>query len=102
MSLMLERAYDPENVPVLVDLGYVEDKASRDCADRLMNAGVGKSRFSIEVFNRLLVSLPKTKADKIIKRFRFKEGPAYWQCTHSRSGLLEKSVNSPPKGSVDG
>jgi len=87
LGLMTERCIAPEKVPVLVDLGSVNDKAARDCADRVMAAGVAKSNFSIEGFNRLLLKLPKSKAAAIIRRFRFKEGCTYFQCTHHRTGL---------------
>lgn len=35
----------------------------------------------------VLVALPKSKADRIIARFRFRDSASYWQCTHSRQGL---------------
>ena len=87
-GLMVDRAMRPETIPVLVDLGYVKDKAARDCADRLRRAGIGTRCFSIEGYGRLLVALPKSKADRIIARFRFRETSTYWQCTHSRQGLV--------------
>lgn len=87
MGLMVDRRMNPASIPVLVDLGSLNDKASRDCADRMMAAGVSKKNFSVEGFNRLLVKLPPKIAPAIIKRFRIKEGAAYWQCTHSRNNL---------------
>lgn len=87
LGLMVDRCINPAAVPVLVDLGSVNDKASRDCADRLMAAGIAKKNFSIEGFNRLLVKLPPKKADTIIGRFRFVPGQTYFQCTHSRRGI---------------
>lgn len=87
MGLMVDRCINPEAIPVLVDLGSVNDKASRDCADRLMDAGIGRKNFSIEGFARLLVKLPPRKSQEIINRFRFEPRSTYWQCTHCRSGL---------------
>lgn len=84
---MVERYLTPASIPVLVDLGYVNDKPSLDCADRLMAAGISRKNFSIEGHARLLVKLPPKKAAAIIKKFRFVEGVTYWQCTHSRRGL---------------
>ncbi len=86
-GLMVARAMDPATVPTLVDLGPVNDKAARDCANRLRAASLSKRNFSIEGFGRLLVSLPPAKAERIIKRFRFKKGATYWQCTHHRAVL---------------
>ncbi len=88
-GLMMERCMDPERVPVLVDLGSVNEKAARDCADRLMAAGVSVRNFSIEGNARLLVKLPKTKAAALIQRFRFKPKSTYWQCTHCRAALSQ-------------
>jgi hypothetical protein len=88
---MVNRCIDPESIPVLVDLGYVNDKASRDFADRLMAAGISPKRFSIEAFGRLLVNLPPTKAGKIIKRFRLREGSTYFMCTHHRAAIAKAS-----------
>ena len=88
LGLMTDRVINPAAIPVLVDLGSVNDKPSRDCADRLMAAGVAKSNFSIEGFARLLVKLPPKKADAIIRRFRFVAGATYFQCTHSRRGIV--------------
>lgn len=88
-GLMMARAMDPASVPVLVDLGSADDKAARDCADRLIAAGVGRRNFSIEGHFRLLMMLPLSKAEAIIKRFRFREGGTYWRCTHHRSTLAK-------------
>lgn len=88
LGLMTDRAINPASIPVLVDLGSVNDKVSRDCADRLMAAGIAKSNFSIEGNARLLVKLPPKKADEIVRRFRFVPGTTYFQCTHSRRGIV--------------
>jgi len=86
-GLMVDRHMAPDKIPVLVDLGSVEDKKSRDCADRLMAAGVSRKNFSIEGNRRLLVRLPPLKSIDLIRRFRFETGGTYWQCTHHRRGL---------------
>jgi hypothetical protein len=91
MGLMAARCIDPASVPVLVDLGYVNDKPTRDCADRLIAAGLAKSNFSIEGFNRLLVKLPAKKSADFIRRFRFVEGSTYFQCTHHRAALKARA-----------
>lgn len=89
MGLMVDRCIEPDRIPVLVDLGPVNDKASRDCADRLMAQGTSRKRFSIEGFGRLLVKLPAAKSATIIKRFRFVEGQTYFMCTHSRAAIAK-------------
>lgn len=89
---MVARAINPAAVPFLVDLGSVDEKPSRDCADRLIAAGISRRNFSIEGNRRLLVRLPPKKAAAIIKRFRFKEGGTYWQCTHHRAALGDSHV----------
>lgn len=86
-GLMVKRWMDPDKVPVLVDLGSVDDKAARACADRLMACGLSRRNFSIEGNARLLVKLPKGKAVDLIKRFRFQTGESYWMCTHQRVGV---------------
>ena len=88
MGLMVDRVINPASIQVLVDLGSVNDKRSRDCADRLMAAGVARKNFSIEGFARLLVKLPPRKAPELIKRFRFAEGTTYFQCTHHRRATV--------------
>jgi hypothetical protein len=87
LGLMVSRCIDPTKIPVLVDLGYLDEKRSRDCADRLMAAGVSRKNFSIEGNRRLLVKLPPKTADGLIKRFRFEAGASYFQCTHHRRSL---------------
>lgn len=89
-SLMNARCINPASVPVLVDLGYLDDRKARECADRLMAAGIARRNFSIEGFRRLLVKLPPKKAPNIIKRFRFVAGETYFTCTHSRRGLARQ------------
>lgn len=88
-GLMVGRAIAPQEIPVLVDLGNVNDRATRNCADRLIAAGVGRKNLSIEGFNRVLMRLPPKKADALIKRFRLVPGNTYWQCTHSRRGIAQ-------------
>jgi hypothetical protein len=87
MGLMVDRVIDPASIPVLVDLGSVTDKASRDFADRMMAGGLSRNNFSIEGNGRLLVKLPPKKAAAIIKKYRIVEGVTYWQCTHSRPNI---------------
>ena len=86
-GLMVQRAMNPARIPVLVDLGSVDVKETRDCADRLMAAGVHRRNFSIEGHGRLLVKLPTKHAASIIRRFRFQTDVTYWQCTHRRRNL---------------
>ena len=86
-SLMLARALSLASVPVLVDLGYLNDKASRDAADRLLAAGLSVRNLSIEGHNRLLAKLPPKKATALIERCELLEGGRYWQTTHRRKGL---------------
>lgn len=90
-GLMADRAMAPNKIPVLVDLGRVDDKSARDCADRLMAAGVSRKNFSIEGAARLLVKLPPRKSAAIIKRFRFRECSTYFQCTHCRAALAVRA-----------
>lgn len=88
LGLMVERCINPAAMPVLVDLGPLDDKKSRDLADKLMAAGINRKNFSIEGFRRLLVKLPVKKAPEILKRFpRIVEGSTYFQATHHRRDL---------------
>lgn len=89
-SLMLKTVYAEHGTglkPVIVDLGYLDDQASRDHADALMAGGIPKRRFSIEGNNRLMVEIPKTKVDHIMETFPIKEGSTYFGTTHHWSDL---------------
>lgn len=84
-SLMLKSVYaefDGKACPVLVDLGNVNEQATRDRGDALMAFGLSRKRFSIEGFNRLLVELPPRKVQAILGAFPIVEGSTYWRTTH--------------------
>lgn len=81
-SFMVSRCVDPSSVPVLVDMGSVDDQRARDNADALIAAGVSRKNISIEGNRRLLVKLPPKKAAGILSRFPIVAGATYWQCTH--------------------
>jgi hypothetical protein len=82
MSLMLQRCIDPASVPVLVDLGSVDDRRSRDNAVTLIAAGVSRKNISIEGHRRLLIKLPPRKAAALLAQFPIVAGVTYWKCTH--------------------
>jgi hypothetical protein len=81
LGLMVGRAIDPAGTPILIDLGRVDDQRTRDAADKIRAAGVGRKNFSIEGAGRLLVKLPLAKA-KLLDVFPINAGATYWQCTH--------------------
>lgn len=88
MGLMVDRCISPASIPVLIDLGPLNEKPSRDRADALMAAGIGRSNFSIEGFGRLLVKLPKLKIEATFKAFpMIVPGSTYFQTTHHWRGL---------------
>lgn len=84
---MTTRILYPKEVPMLVDLGPLDQKAGRDCADRLFSFGVSRKNLSIEGNRRILMRIPPAKIAAVLKRFRFKEGVSYFQCTHHRAGV---------------
>lgn len=86
-GLMVQRAMDPTSIPVLVDLGYLDDKASRDRADALMAGGLSRRNLSIDGHRRILMKVPPKKAGTILKRFPIVAGETYWQTTHHWRGL---------------
>ena len=86
-GLMVQRAMRPDSIPILVDLGYVDDKATRDRADALMAAGISRFNLSIEGSRRLLIKLPTRKAGGIFGKFPIIAGETYWQTTHHWRGL---------------
>lgn len=86
-GLMVERAMNPLSIPVLVDLGYLDEKASRDRADALMAGGLSRRNLSIEGNRRILMKVPPKKAEAIFKRFPIVSGETYWQVTHHWRGL---------------
>lgn len=88
-GLMVDRCMNPDSIPILVDLGSVDEKAARDRADALMASGVGRGNLSIEGFRRLLVKLPPKKAESILARFPIVAGSTYWQTTHHWRGLAD-------------
>ncbi len=88
-GLMVDRCINPESIPVLVDLGSVDEKVSRDRADALMASGVGRGNLSIEGFRRLLVKLPAKKVQDILASFPIVAGSTYWQTTHHWRGLAD-------------
>ena len=89
-GLMVDRCIAPDKIPVLVDLGYVNDKPTRDRGDALMKAGVSRRNFSIEGHGRLLVKFPPKKADALLGQFRaIVPGSTYFQTTHHWRGLAD-------------
>lgn len=86
-GLMVERAMAPDKIPILIDLGSVEDKAARDRADALMAAGLSNKNFSIEGNRRLLVKVPPKKS-ALLNTFPIVAGSTYWQTTHHWRGLM--------------
>lgn len=83
LGFMVDRHIDPASMPVLIDLGYVAEKPTRDRADKLTGAGLSSRNFSIEGFGRLLVKLPPKKAAAILKSFpEIVVGSTYFQTTH--------------------
>jgi hypothetical protein len=84
MLKQLYRKQDGEPPMVLIDLGYVNDQAARDRADRLLAAGIGKRNLSLEGFNRLFIRIPPSKVAAILAAFpEIKKGTSYWQSTHN-------------------
>jgi hypothetical protein len=84
-SLMLKSVYASHGdgpKPVVVDLGYLDDQASRDHADALMAFGIPNTRFSIEGHNRLMVEIPKTKVSSVMSAFPIVEGSTYFGTSH--------------------
>ena len=96
-GLMLDRALSPDKIPVLVDLGSVNDKATRDRGDALMAAGMkAKRHFSIEGNSRLLMKVPPTKAEALFAQFpAIVPGSTYWQTTHHWRGLADGEKVAP-------
>lgn len=99
-GLMVDRHMNPDSIPVLVDLGSVDQKASRDRADALIASGISRTNLSIEGFRRLLVKIPPRKIKKILEHFPIVEGATYWQTTHHWRGLADgESIARIPQGS---
>lgn len=71
-----------EPLVALVDLGYAKDQGARDRADKLLTM-VARSNLSIEGFGRILVRVPKTKLEAVLKAFPIKEGSTYYGSTHN-------------------
>jgi hypothetical protein len=89
MGFMVDRCIDPARVSVLVDLGYVNETATRERGKALMAAGVSRRNFSVEGFGRLLVRFPPTKAPGLLERFPIVEGETYFMATHHWRGLRQ-------------
>ena len=85
MSYWLDNAANP-GTHVLLDLGYVEDQATRDRADKLFKH-IGKRNFQLVAYDRLLVRIPPTKVADILKRFPqiqpVTKRPGYCWCSHT-------------------
>lgn len=97
-SKMLASIYDEhdgkERLP-LIDLGYVDDQATRDRGDALMAFGLRRNAFSIEGFGRLLVQPPKRKLATVLATFPLDEGETYFRTTHHWRGLAEGEEEAP-------
>lgn len=87
-GLMVDRRINPRAIPILVDLGYVDDKAARDRGDAMIAAGIAGRNFSIEGNRRLLVKVPPRKAD-VLKSFPIVAGETYFMATHHWRGLRD-------------
>lgn len=87
LGLMVDRCIAPDSVPILVDLGNVNDQATRDRADAISAAGISRKNFSCEGNARLLLKLPPKKADVIFGAFPIVLGSTYWQTTHHWRGI---------------
>lgn len=69
-ALWMDVEMDKADVMV-VDCGYLADKAARDRADKLFAAGIGKSCMSIELYpHRIFIKVPASKREAITRRFR--------------------------------
>lgn len=68
---------------LLLDLGYVNAKKSRDRADKVMKI-VSRKNLQIAGFGRILIRIPPTLLDKVLTKFpEIKKGDCYCWCTHS-------------------
>lgn len=88
-SLMLKSVYADlagERVPIIVDLGYLDDAAVVR-AEAIIAAGVSKRNFRVEGFRRLMVELPPTKAARVLRDLPIVAGETYWRSTHHWRGL---------------
>lgn len=83
---------------VVVDCGYVNDKDSRDRADRIFALGVGKSnlRWGPSTSNpRIHIIIPTKKKDKIFGALPISDKKSWFGATHS---YLGKSVGEADVG----
>lgn len=74
--------YNGEPLPMIVDLGYIKDKATQDRCDAVIAHGISRKNFSIEVFNRMFVKIPPRKAARFMAAFPVVEGATYFRATH--------------------
>lgn len=82
---MLKSVYaelDGKPVPMIVDLGYLDDRRSRNAADKLLAFGISKRRLSIEGNGRLLVEIPPRQSAAVLRNFQIEPGETYWRATH--------------------
>lgn len=82
----LENAAEPAK-HLLVDLGYVNCKDSRDRADRLFRFGIAKRNMQLVANGRVLIRIPPSKAKAVFRTFRgirpAAKAPGYTWCTHT-------------------
>lgn len=99
-SLMLKSVYaelDGKPQPIILDLGYVSDEATRNRGDALVAFGLSRKRFSIEGNSRLMVELPPRNAIAVLAAFPIAKGSTYWRSTHHWQGLAKgESVAAVP------
>lgn len=77
---------------MVVDCGYLNDKAARDRVDALRAFGIGQKNVSIEMSNRLLVKIPKGKQAAVLAQFpSIVAGKVYYGTTHHFQELEEKT-----------
>lgn len=94
LGFMMDRALGPDDVPILVDLGY-DGPDAVERWESLRAAGIGHRNFSLEGHRRLLMRLPIKKAKVVLAAFPIVEGKTYWQTTHHWVGLAQGETIAP-------
>ena len=89
MPLWFEVEAEKADVMV-VDCGYLNDKAARDRVDTLRAFGIGRANVSVELSGRLLVRIPKRKQAAVLEKLPIAAGKIYFGTTHHFTALLKK------------
>lgn len=82
MNFWIDNATEPRQ-HTLVDCGYLNDKAARDRADKILKH-VSRKNIVVGGHGRLMVRIPPAKVPVVLKAVsQIKEGAAtYCWCTH--------------------